>query len=179
MRQTDYLKENKDALALLQRIETFKAFSDKDIGTFLELGKFREYDAGETIIKKGDVDFWVYFLVTGKVKIVKGEQTFAELSLPGSLFGEMGVIDGQPRSASVWALTKTTVLGLDCSRLDDKRKEGQSIFLYTVFRLFAESLADRLRITNEEVLRLQKIVKEKDAEIAKLKGEKPADTLWV
>lgn len=180
MRETSYLKENKKALDLLKRIARFSAFDDKDLNSFLEVGKLREYEAGETLIKKGDIDHWVFFLISGEVKIVKGEKTFAVLKQGGDLFGEMGVIDGSPRSASVWALTKTMVLGLDCSNIDASRKESTTVFRYTIFRLFAESLASRLRVTNDEILRMQKELKEKDALIAELTGKDPNDkTLWV
>jgi CRP/FNR family cyclic AMP-dependent transcriptional regulator len=179
MRETDYLKENKKALDLLRRIARFAAFSDEDLDSFLAVGKLREYEAGETIIKKGDTDHWVYFLVSGEVKIVKGEKTFAILKQGGDLFGEMGVVDGAPRSASVWALTKTMVLGLDCSNLNERRKELASVFQYTVFRLCAESLAERLRLTSEEVVRLQAEIKQKDAMIAKLTKNGNSETMWL
>lgn len=179
MRETSYLKENKKALDLLRRITRFEAFSDADLDSFLEVGKLKEYEAGETIIKKGDSDHWVYFLISGEVKIVRGEKTFAIFKRSGDLFGEMGVIDGAPRSASVWALTKTMVLGLDCSNLNEQKKELASVFQYTVFRLFAESLAERLRLTNEEVLRLQAEIKQKDAMLAKLTQNRPDETMWL
>lgn len=168
MRETDYLKENIQALDLLRRIQRFKAFSDEDLLSFLAVGKLKEYGPGETIIKKGEIDSWVYCLVSGEVKIVKGEKTFALLKRSGDLFGEMGVIDGAPRSASAWALTKTMVLGINCADLNAERKTVASVFQYTIFRLFAETLADRLRITNEEVVRLQAELKAKEAQIAAL-----------
>lgn len=168
MRETDYLKENAKALDLLRRIARFQAFSDEDLLTFLEVGKLKEYGAGETIIKKGEIDNWIYFLVSGEVKIVKGENTFAILKRSGDLFGEMGVIDGAPRSASAWALTKTMVLGVNCADLNADRKSVPSVFQYTIFRLFAETLADRLRLTNEELIRLQSELKAKDTQIAEL-----------
>ncbi len=179
MRETDYLKENKKALDLLRRIDRFQAFSDEDLGSFLAVGKLKEYEAGETIIKKGDIDHWVFFLVSGEVKVVKGEQTFAILKRSGDLFGEMGVIDGSPRSASVWAMTKTMLLGLDLGNLQDPKKEFANIFHYTIFRLFAESLAERLRMTNEEIVRLQGELKQKDALIAKLSKDPQNDTMWL
>ncbi len=180
MQETDYLKENKKVLDLLKRIKKFQIFSDDDLGSFLEVGKLRSYEAGETIIKKGDRDHWVYFLVSGQVKIVKGENTFAILKHSGELFGEMGVIDQEPRSASVWALKQTMLLGLDCSNLDKAESKGGSAFHYTVFRLFAESLADRLRVTNDEIMKLQAKLKEKNKLLAKLTGNSgDNETLWV
>jgi CRP-like cAMP-binding protein len=180
MQETSYLKENKKVLDLLKRIKKFQTFSDNDLGSFLEVGKLKSYEAGETIIKKGDTDHWVYFLVSGQVKIVKGEKTFAILKHGGDLFGEMGVIDQEPRSASVWALTQTMVLGLDCSHLDQAEKAQGSVFHYTIFRLFAESLAERLRVTNNEIMKLQAELKEKNKLLAKLTDDAPdSETLWV
>ena len=180
MQETNYLKENKKALDLLKRIKKFQAFSDDDLESFLEIGKLKSYEAGETIIKKGTRDHWVYFLISGQVKIVKGEKIFAILEHSGDLFGEMGVIDGEPRSASVWALDKTMLLGLDCTDFDKNRKESASVFLYTIFRLFAESLAERLRITNDEVIMLQAELKQKNKLLAKLSSEDDKDkTLWI
>lgn len=180
MRETAYLKENKNALALLRRIEKFQAFTEDDLQSFLEVGKIREYEPGETILNKGESDQWVYFLLSGEVKIVKGEKTFAILRRGGDLFGEMGVIDNAARSASVWAQTKAVLLGVDCSKLKEKQSMRGTIFHYTIFRLFAECLADRLRITTEEVVHLQKELKEKEAELEALKSENnKGETLWV
>ncbi|HFQ82009.1 MAG TPA: cyclic nucleotide-binding domain-containing protein [Desulfobacterales bacterium] len=181
MQETGYLKENKKVLELLKRIKKFQAFSDDDIEAFLEVGKLKSYEAGETIISKGDKDQWVYFLISGQVKIVKGEKTFAVLEGGGDLFGEMGVIDGAPRSASVWALARTMVLGLDCSNLDQRLKDNARVFQYAVFRLFAETLAERLRQTDEELLKLQTELKKKDKLIAQLKksGGLEDETIWV
>lgn len=180
MRETDYLKENKNALTLLKRIEKFQAFTDSDLQSFLQVGKIREYEPGETIILKGESDQWVYFLLSGEVKIVKGEKTFAILKRGGDLFGEMGVIDKTARSASVWAQTKAMLLGVDCSKLAERQTMRGTIFHYTIYRLFAECLADRLRVTNEEVIRLQTELKEKERELENIKNEgKKEGTLWV
>ncbi len=93
----------------------------------------------------------------------------------------MGVIDGAPRSASVWALAKTMVLGLDCSNLDHKLKDNARVFQYAVFRLFAETLAERLRQTDEELLKLQAELQKKDKLITQLKksGSQEDETIWV
>ncbi len=173
MRESGFLKENSNVLTLLKRIEKFKTFSDDDLRSFIQYGKLMEYAAGETIIKKGEVDNLVFFLISGQVKVVKGDQTFAILNRSGDLFGEMGVIDGSPRSASVWALAKSMVLGIDCTALAKEQVPQGSALQYTIFRLFAEVLADRLRLTNEEVSKLQKSLQEKEAIIAQFtSGEK-------
>ncbi|NOX25926.1 MAG: cyclic nucleotide-binding domain-containing protein [Deltaproteobacteria bacterium] len=180
MQETDYLKENLKALDLLKRIERFKLFSEENLQSFLKVGKLKSYEAGETIVRRGAKENWVYFLISGQVKVVKGENTFAILQRSGDLFGEMAVIDQEPRSASVWALTKTMLLGLDCSNLDQVNENSGAVFHYTIFRLFAESLAERLRITNDEVIKLQKKLHEKDKLLAKLRNDNSkGETLWL
>ncbi len=180
MRETDYLKENKYVLALLKRIDTFQNFSDEDLHSFMKLGKLREYKPGEMIVKKGDTDRWAYFLISGEVKIVKQGETLGILNRGGDLFGEMGVVDGAPRSATVWARTKTMVLGVDCSVLGRGKITNDVAFLYTIYRLFAEVLAERLRITTEEVTKLksQLELEKKRERVEKNSGDEDK-TLWV
>ncbi|MCK5230884.1 MAG: cyclic nucleotide-binding domain-containing protein [Desulfobulbaceae bacterium] len=180
MRETDYLKENKHVLALLKRIGKFQNFSDEDLHSFMKIGKLREYDPGEMIVKKGDTDRWAYFLISGEVKIVKGGETLGILNRGGDLFGEMGVVDGGPRSATVWARTKTMVLGVDCSVLAQEEINNGIAFLYTIYRLFAEVLAERLRITTDEVTKLKSQLElEKKGEGGEKGSGDDDKTLWV
>ncbi len=77
------------------------------------------FTAGETITREGAVAHWLYILRRGKARIttmVDGQQkTITEIEAP-DFFGEMGMMTGEPRSASVLAITDC-----DCFRLD---KEG-------------------------------------------------------
>ena len=63
----------------------------------------RNYVDGEFIFREGETANYAYVLKTGTVEILKigaaGEEVLAELS-PNSIFGEMALIDGVPRSAS-------------------------------------------------------------------------------
>lgn len=180
MRETDYLTENSNALTMLQRIEKFSTFSDEHLNSFLKVGKLKEYSAGETIIKKGEHDQWLYFLLSGEVKIVRGEKIFAILKRSGDLFGELGIIDKLARSASVWAQTKTTLLGIDCTNLANDLSTHSTVFHYTIFRLFSECLADRLRTTTDEVINLQKELQKKEEELDNLKEKmQEKETLWI
>ena len=77
------------------------------------------FTAGETMTREGAVAHWLYILHRGKARItakVDGvEKTIAEIEAP-DFFGEMGMMTGEPRSASVQAITDC-----ECFRLD---KEG-------------------------------------------------------
>ena len=167
MQETCFIKENQKVLDLLRKIDKLQMFSDDDLHSFLDLGKLRKYEAGEMIIHEGEYDSWIYFLLTGQVDIFKQNKQVDSLNRSGDLFGEMGIVDGSARSASVKAATGTLVLGVDGSLIDREEVANHAAFCYTIYRLFAEVLAERLRITTEENIRLRgKVQDEKSSPAA-------------
>ena len=158
MRELDNADENTDLLRAFNSIRTFTTLPDSDIRTLIKSSKFRVYEPGEILIKEGEYDCWVYFLISGQLEIIKAERPIGRLQRNGDMFGEMGVIDGSPRSATIRAVTKSLVLGFDASYLDHKQKMSELSFCYIIYRLFAEVLAVRLRDTTEENIKLREAV---------------------
>lgn len=156
MRETSSLTDNQRVLTLLKSIEKFSPFSDDDLHSFLDLGKLIEYQPGETIIYEGAQDTWIYFLLSGEVTIFKNGKKVHTLKRSGEILGEMGIIDGSPRSATIKAKEKSLLLGVDGTLVNQKHQANELAFGYTIFRLFAEILAQRLRLTTEENIRLKK-----------------------
>lgn len=156
MQETDHLRNNEKILRILRDIDQFTTFSSEDILSFLDAGKLLEYEKDEEILIEGQNGFHVYFLLAGEVRIAKDGKEVKVLRRTGELFGEMGFMEGATRSASVTALQKTLVLRLD-SAIIGKNPDAKELALgYTIYRLFCEVLADRLRITTEENVKLQK-----------------------
>jgi CRP-like cAMP-binding protein len=155
MKETAYIGDNEKLISKLKKIEQLKEFSDTDLCSFLQLAKLREYEAGEIIIQEGDFDCWIYFLINGKLEITKKDKIVTCLQNTGDLFGEMGVISGSARSATVRAAdTKTLVLGVDSSTVDRKLREKDLSLAHTVNRMFADILSNRLRKVTEENIKL-------------------------
>ena len=73
MIESDYLKESEDLIIKFREIPTLKSFDEKDLKGILKLSKIRKYDPGELILEEGRYDNWVYFLVSGKVRIINRE----------------------------------------------------------------------------------------------------------
>ena len=71
MIETKYLKDNIQNIQKLLSIPALKNFETRNLGKLLKLSKIREYEDGEIIITEGDVDPWLYFLLSGKIKVVK------------------------------------------------------------------------------------------------------------
>jgi len=70
----------------------------------------------------------------------------------------MGVITGSPRSATIMASSKKSlVLGVDASMVDRSLKTNDPSFAYKMYKLFAEILTSRLRNTTEENVRLMRV----------------------
>lgn len=163
MIETRYLKDNIENIQKLMGISALKNFETKSLGKLLRLSKIREYEDGELIIKEGDRDPWLYFLLSGKIKITKEGIEIGTIDKKGEIFGEMRIIDSMSRSASVFALGQTICLAVDTSakkRLSLSSSEDEKLdFLLLLYRIFAEFMSIRLRATNEELIMAKKKVK--------------------
>ena len=163
MLESRYLKDNIENIQKLMTIPALKNFEAKSLGKLLRLSKIREYEDGERIIKEGDDDPWLYFLLSGKIRITKEELEIGTIDLKGEIFGEMRVIDSLSRSASVYAISKTMCLAVDTSakrRISVGSTHDEKLdFLLLLYRIFAEFMSIRLRATNEELIAAKKKVR--------------------
>ncbi len=158
MRELVLDKDNLEIVNLFKKIKRFDVFPEQELLTFIKMGVLQEYEPNEIIIRQGNNDRWVYFLITGSLDIVKTGQVVATLKRCGDLFGEMGAIDGSPRSATIRANSKSLVAGFDSTAIDPRTKSNHLSFSYTLYRIFAEVLAVRLRETTKENMRLKRMV---------------------
>ncbi|MDA8418899.1 MAG: cyclic nucleotide-binding domain-containing protein [Desulfobacteraceae bacterium] len=157
MQETNYLRNNEKVLRILRDVDQFTTFSNEDILSFLDAGKLLEYGKGEEIKIEGQNGFHVYFLLSGEVRIEKPGEEDKILRRTGELFGEMGFMAGEAGGATkVAALRKTLVLRLDSAVIGNKPDAKELALGYTIYRLFCEVLADRLRQATEENARLHK-----------------------
>jgi CRP/FNR family cyclic AMP-dependent transcriptional regulator len=156
MKESSYIKDIMQVIRLMKNMKGFQSFSDNNLRSLLELARLREYEIGEIVIKEGDYDCWIFFLLSGWLEILKGDNVVGHLRRLGDLFGEMGVVDGSPRSATIRAAAPCIILGVDGSVVDRKFRSHDLAFCYTIYRAFAEVLAVRLRNTTEDYIRLRK-----------------------
>jgi CRP-like cAMP-binding protein len=70
-----------------------------------------EFPAGRTIARQGEIGTGLFLVTTGSVRVVQDGREIARLG-PGEFFGELSVLDGGPRNASVVAELPTTCLAL-------------------------------------------------------------------
>ena len=101
--------------------------------------------AGGVIFREGEPADELFVIKSGYVRIVVGNKTVADLA-PDTIFGEMALIDNEPRSASATALTDVELVPVS---------EKQFLFLVSQTPNFAlkvmRTLAKRLRSMNKGV----------------------------
>ena len=151
MRESHYLYDQEDRLAKFEKIPFLKSFKQPFLRHVLNASKFREYPPGETIIREGMKDRWLYILLFGKVRVVKEGEVIAIIDQVGDIFGELAIISRKERSATVTAETKTYCLAVDATFLDKLNPEDQQAFYAVIYRMCVEILSNRLQITSEEL----------------------------
>jgi AAA family ATP:ADP antiporter len=96
----------------LKSVEMFARTPEDLLADVAALAEEVRVQAGETIFKKGDAGESLYVIVRGEVKVHDGELDLKHLK-DKSVFGELAVLDPEPRSASITAIADTHLLRLD------------------------------------------------------------------
>ncbi|MEW5773621.1 MAG: cyclic nucleotide-binding domain-containing protein [Thermodesulfobacteriota bacterium] len=151
MRESPYLKGTREHLDRLRKLPAFAAFKEEHLKLILSLSKVQWYDPGEVVLREGEFGAWMYFVISGRVRIERKGAEITRLRGAGEVFGEMGVIDGAERSATVRAEAETTLLAVDASFLDRLEGMERAVCYSILNRLFAKILSDRLRASTKEL----------------------------
>jgi CRP-like cAMP-binding protein len=100
---------------ILSKVPLFETLSRKDLSRLGRAVVERKYKKGETIVKEGEQAVAFFMVSKGRVAVSRGksksDKPFAEIG-PGNVFGEMALLDGQPRDATVKAVEDTECLVL-------------------------------------------------------------------
>jgi len=101
----------------LRRVDLFRMFSDDELSAAAERLKYAPFAKGDVITRQGAVAHWLYIVTEGEADVVLEVPGQLNRSLgtiqAGSFFGEMGLMTGAPRTATVTAKT-----GVECYQLD-------------------------------------------------------------
>jgi CRP-like cAMP-binding protein len=146
------LNGNVDIIEKIKTLPALESFNEDDLKELLKISKIVRYEPGELIVDEANYDGWIYYLISGRVRITKDRNDLATLRRTGDVFGEVGGLGNGDLSVSVSALEESLCLKIDLSTVDGLPNENRFVFRYVIFRGFAEVLAKRLRITTEKYL---------------------------
>jgi CRP-like cAMP-binding protein len=145
MREQDFDPTNAELLDQLRRIPPFALLDEVQVVNVAKMARLRKYEAGEVVIREGDYDHWVFFLIQGELTIQSRGSQVGTIRRLGDVFGEMGIIDGSPRAATITAKTPTLCIALDASVFDRLEGTDRCMIQAVFYRVFCEILAVRLR----------------------------------
>jgi CRP/FNR family cyclic AMP-dependent transcriptional regulator len=106
----------------LSKIWLFKELSPDDLARLAQLARTKVYKARETIVSKGDPANEFYVVLRGRAKVtargIEGTEAAINVMGPGEVFGEVGILDCQPRSATVVTLEECEIAIVDKHAFD-------------------------------------------------------------
>ncbi len=98
----------------LQRVPLFNGFTEDELRRVAELSRIVEAPAGTVITRVGEPGDSFFVIIDGTVAVQTSAGTGSRLQ-PGDFFGEMSLLDGEPRSATILATTDLRLLVVDRS----------------------------------------------------------------
>ncbi|MCX8021336.1 MAG: ATPase, T2SS/T4P/T4SS family [Syntrophorhabdaceae bacterium] len=155
-----------DRIGCLKKTELFKSLNEKELLELSQRMKERVYPPNTAIVREGAVGDSMFIIKTGKVDIKKREQTtgidltIASLS-DGACFGEMALLTGNPRTATVIATQPTSVFVLEKKDFENLLKEHPGISI-SLNKIVAERI---------EAMNAQKSMGMKSLANTKIDGE--------
>jgi CRP/FNR family transcriptional regulator/CRP/FNR family cyclic AMP-dependent transcriptional regulator len=145
------LEQNIDKKAeLLKNVPLFDGLGDAEIHSLAEVAMVRHVPTDAIILLADEEGDTLFVIVHGRVKVTvmseDGREVILSILKDGDIFGEMSLLDGKPRSASVIATDETELIMLRRSDFLDRLTR----FPEMAIKMLA-TLASRLRRTNRQV----------------------------
>ena len=153
---------------LLRNIPLFSNLTDQELAQISAEASLKQFPKNKVIISEGEKSDSLYAIVAGKVKVLISDEDGKEIILailgPGEFFGEMSLIDSQPRSATVITMESSsfnvishndfmqcltsnpgiakTILATMAKRLREADKKIESLALLDVYGRVARTLLE-------------------------------------
>jgi CRP/FNR family cyclic AMP-dependent transcriptional regulator len=135
---------------LLHNVPLFAALDEDQLGVLARMIVRKSYGRNATIICAGDPTDSLYIVINGRLKVLMSDEQGREVILsilgPGEFFGEMGLLDDSPRSASVVSLEPCDLLTI--SKIDFKRSLAEN---FDLSLLVMRGLVKRLREADQKI----------------------------
>jgi CRP-like cAMP-binding protein len=115
----------------------------------MQVAEVRSYDPGQRVIRDGDRGDELFIMLSGTVKVLKGEAILTTLGR-GEHFGEMALIRSQPRSADVVAESPSEIIAIKRSDFFEILRTEHEMAVKLLWQ-FLGVLGDRLDQTSKDL----------------------------
>jgi CRP-like cAMP-binding protein len=105
-----------DRIEAIRGIDLFRDLDDGAVRSLAEDARAAMFAPGETVIRSGDAGDTMFLVIRGLLSVrlgANGAETEAARLIPGSFFGEMSLLTGSPRQATVVAVESCELLEID------------------------------------------------------------------
>ena len=142
--------ESDSTVRLLERVPLFAGLSSEELTRISLVAVPRTYPAGTRVLHEGDASDACYVVRRGELRVTRehsGGRAIALATLhPGDMFGELAMLDGEARSASVETLSEVDLVAIAASDMRGLLAKNPQITVKLV-----SALTLRLRETNERI----------------------------
>jgi CRP/FNR family cyclic AMP-dependent transcriptional regulator len=131
------------SLVVLRNVPLFSGLNEVELDKLSKVAGRKRVARGTFIVRAGDSTDSLYILLSGRAKVTNFDEEGREIILawlnPGEFFGEMGLVDGSPRSASVMAMEPCELLNISSDAftrcMQDNFEVAQKLMQILVRRL--------------------------------------------
>src|SRR3990172_4208554 len=135
---------------ILKSVPLFSSFSDAHLNTLLTCVQHRSYPRGSFILRAGEETDALYIILSGRAKVLipdeEGHEVILTVMGPHEFFGEMGLLDDLPRSASVETLEACEMLRLSKAGFINVLKDN-----FELAMLIIRNLVRRMRDADRKI----------------------------
>ncbi len=131
-------------LEALRKVPFFEDLTSEDLQRIARIGRRRSFDAGEAIVSRGSDDPGLYVLLSGTASVTAGGRTHSLRA--GDFVGEMSLLAGRPRTATVTADEPVEALVITTMYFKPFLIANPSVAVHIL-----EVVAERLRNLQEEL----------------------------
>lgn len=143
-----------EKVLILKSVNLFKSTPDDALAELSEIISEVEVPAGKNIVIKGEVGSSMFIIVNGKVAVLDGERIVNTLS-ERAVFGELALLDTEPRTATIQTLEDTLLFRLDQEPFYELMSDRIEVAMGTI-----QMLAGNLRARVKEVMELHEKLSE-------------------
>ena len=134
--------------AALRKVPFFEGLTPEDLDRLARIGRKRQFAAGESIVVEGQIGGGLFIILSGSASLQAGGKTHT--LGPGQFFGEMALLAGKPRSATVTAAEPVETLTLETMYFRPFLNKNPSVAVTIL-----EVVAERLREVQDRIDRTQ------------------------
>lgn len=138
------------SLTVLRALPIFERLEDESLRPLSRVAMLRQIPRNTVVLHAGDSTDNIYFVLSGVVKVQISDEEGREVILsmlgPGELFGEMGVLDDHPRSATVLAVESSELVMIGQADFKQCLAQNPDVSLFIM-----RNLTKRLRLADRAI----------------------------